>query len=188
MAGFLRVNLSKWIPSLKGRNIEIDRAHRMYDGRKNSDRPHTLIFRVLRWHDRSEILKGARQAYPVKCTQDNVTLLYLPVFSPSTASRRKSLVLVLRSMTAHGLQPFLAYPVVIKLRHGGEQRSFGSLRKSEDFVSSLSQKRAFAAAPQGSGKAAAAFSSARREGLDGRDRGDAGCPEEDGGGRDMDAC
>ncbi len=67
-AGFLRANLSKWIPSLKGRDIEIDRAHRVYDGRKNSDRPRTLIFHVLRWHDRSEILKGARQAYPVKCT------------------------------------------------------------------------------------------------------------------------
>ncbi len=25
-AGFLRVNLSKWIPSLKGRDIEIDQA------------------------------------------------------------------------------------------------------------------------------------------------------------------
>ncbi len=47
VAGFLRVNLSKWIPSLKGRNIEIDRAHRVYDVRKNSDRPRTLIFRVL---------------------------------------------------------------------------------------------------------------------------------------------
>ncbi len=57
-AGFLRVNLSKWIPSLRDRNIETDRAHRVYDGRKNSDRLHTLIFRVLRWHDRSEILRG----------------------------------------------------------------------------------------------------------------------------------
>ncbi len=188
VAGFLRVNLSKWIPSLKGRNIEIDRAHRVYVGGRGSDRPRTLIFRVLRWHDRSEILKGARQAYPVKCTQDNVTLLFFPDFSPATAAKRKSLVPVLRSMTALGLQPFLAYPVVIKLRHGGERRSFDSLRKAEYFVNSLSQKRAFAVAPQGSGKAAAAISSARREGLDGRDRGDAGCPEEDGGGRDMDAC
>ncbi len=92
MAGFLRVNLSKWIPSLKGRNIEIDRAHRVYDGRKNSDRPRTLIFRVLRWHDRSEILRGARQAYPVKCMQDNATLLFFPDFSPATAAKRKSLV------------------------------------------------------------------------------------------------
>ncbi len=164
VAGFLRVNLSKWIPSLKGRNIEIDLAHHVYDGGRGSDRPRTLIFRVLRWHDRSEILKGARWAYPVKCTQDNVMLLFFPDFSPATAVKRKSLVPVLRSMTALGLQPFLAYPAVIKLRHGGEQRSFDSLQKAEDFVSSLSQKRAFAAAPQGSGRAAAAFSSARRDG------------------------
>ncbi len=75
-AGFLRANLSKWIPSLRGRDIEIDRAHRVYDGGRGSDRPRTLIFRVLRWHDRSDILKGARQAYPVKCSQSNVTLLF----------------------------------------------------------------------------------------------------------------
>ncbi len=36
VAGFLRVNLSKWIPSLKGHNIEIDRAHRVYDGGRGS--------------------------------------------------------------------------------------------------------------------------------------------------------
>ncbi len=34
VAGFLRVNLSRWIPSLRGCDIEIDRAHRVYDGRK----------------------------------------------------------------------------------------------------------------------------------------------------------
>ncbi len=56
------------------------------------------------------------QAYPVKCTQGNVTLLFFPDFSPATAARRKSLVLVLRTMTALGLQPFLAYPAVIKLQ------------------------------------------------------------------------
>ncbi len=56
-AGFLRVNLSKWIPSLRGRDIEIDRAHHVYDGGRGSDRLRTLIFRVLRWHDRSEILR-----------------------------------------------------------------------------------------------------------------------------------
>ncbi len=181
VAGFLRINLSKWIPSLKGRNIEIDRAHRVYDGRKNSDWPRTLIFRVLRWHDRLEILKGARQAYPVKCTQDNVTLLFFPDFSPVTAAKRKSLVPVLRSMTALGLQPFLAYPAVIKLRHVGEQRCFNSLRKAEDFVGSLSQSGTFAADLQGSGRAAAALSLTRREGHGGRNGGD-------GGGRDMDDC
>ncbi len=126
-AGFLRVNLSKWIPSLRGRDIEIDRAHRVYDGGRGSDRPR--IFRVLRWHDRSEILKGARQAYPVKCAQNNVTLLFFPDFSPATAIRRKAFGPVLKKMTALGLQPFLIYPA--------------------DFVSSLSQRRTYAAALRG---------------------------------------
>ncbi len=75
-ASFLRTNLSKWIPSLRGRDIEIDRAHRVYDGGRGSDRPRTLIFRVLRWHDRSDILKGARQAYPVKCDRTTTTLCF----------------------------------------------------------------------------------------------------------------
>ncbi len=116
-AVFLRANLSKWIPSLRGRDIEIDRAHRVYDGGRGSDRPRTLIFRVLRWHDRSDILKGAWQAYPVKCAQNNVTLLLFPDFSPATAIRRKAFGPVLKKMTALGLQPFLIYPAVIKLRH-----------------------------------------------------------------------
>ncbi len=101
-ASFVRVNLSKWIPSFRGRDIEIDRAHRVYDGGRGSDRPRTLIFRVLRWHDRSEILKGARQAYPVKCAQDNVTLLFFLDFSPATAIRRKAFNPVLKKMTALG--------------------------------------------------------------------------------------
>ncbi len=37
-ASFLRVNLSKWIPSLRGRDIEIDRAHLVYDGGRSSGR------------------------------------------------------------------------------------------------------------------------------------------------------
>ncbi len=162
-AGFLRVNLSKWIPLLKGHDIEIDRAHHVYDGGRGSDRPCTLIFRVLRWHDRSEILKGARQAYPVKCAQDKVTLLFFPDFSPATTIRRKAFNLVLKKMTALGLQPFLTYPAVIKLRHKGEQKSFNSPQKAEDFISSLSQQKTYAAALwEGNGKTAATISPARR--------------------------
>ncbi len=187
-AGILRVNLSKWIPSLRDRNFEIDQAHRVYDGRKNSDRPRTLIFRVLRCHDRSEILKGARQAYPVKCTQDNVTLQFFPDFSPATTIRRKAFNLVLKKMTALGLQPFLTYPAAIKLRDKGEQKSFDSPQKAEDFISSLSQRKSYAEALQGNGKAAVIISSTRREGLEGRDGGDPNCTGEDGGRVEMDTC
>ncbi len=62
-AVFLRANLSKWIPSLRGRDIEIDRAHRVYDGGRGSDRPRTLIFRVLRWHDQGRINHWARRGW-----------------------------------------------------------------------------------------------------------------------------
>ncbi len=188
-AGFLRVNLSKWIPSLRGRDIEIDRAHRVYDGGRGSDRPRTLIFRVLRWHDRSDILKGARQAYLVKCAQSNVTMLFFPDFSPATAIRRKAFGPVLKKMTALGLQPFLIYPAVIKLRHKGEQRSFDSPQKAEDFISSLSQQKSYATALRGDdGGAAAAVSPARWEELDGRDGHGPSCPRGDDDWMDMDAC
>ncbi len=62
----------------------------------------------------------------MKCAQDNVTLLFFPDFSPATTIRRKTFKPVLKKMTALGLQPFLTYPAVIKLRHKGEQRSFDS--------------------------------------------------------------
>ncbi len=187
--GFLRANLSKWIPSLRGRDIEIDRAHRMYDGGRGSDRPRTLIFRVLRWHDRSDILKGARQAYPVKCSQSNVTLLFFPDFSPATAIRRKAFGPVLKKMTALGLQPFLIYPAVIKLRHKGEQRSYDSPQKAEDFISSMSQQKSYVAALRGDdGGAAAAVSPVRREGRDGRDGLGPSCPGGDDARMNLDAC
>ncbi len=138
----------------------------------------TLIFRILRWHDRSEILKGARQAYPVKCTQDNVTLLFFPDFSPATMIRRKAFNPVLKKMTALSLQPFLIYLAVIKLRHKGEQMSFDSPQKTEDFISSLSQQKTYAAAlREGGGRTAAAVSPARWEGLDGRDGGGSAAQE-----------
>ncbi len=158
----------------------------MYDGGRGSDRLRTLIFRVLRWHDRSEILKGARQAYPVKCAQDNVTLLFFPDFSPATAIRRKAFNPVLKKMTALGLQPFLIYPAVIKLRHKGEQKSFDSPQKAEDFISSLSQQQTYADVLRGGRRGNSG--PARREELDGRDGHGPSCPGGDGGRMDMDTC
>ncbi len=111
----------------------------------------------------------------MKCAQNNVTLLFFPDFSPATAIRRKAFGPVLKKMTALGLQPFLIYPAVIKLRHKGEQRSFDSPQKAEDFISSMSQQKSYAAALRGDdGGAAAAVS---REGRDGRDGLGSSCPE-----------
>ncbi len=85
---------------------------------------------------------------------------FFPDFSPATAIRRKAFGPVLKKMTALGLQPFLIYPAVIKLRHKGEQRSFDSPQKAEDFISSMSQQKSYAAALRGDdgGAAAVCFS------------------------------
>ncbi len=92
-------------------------------------------------------------------------------------------------MTALGLQPFLIYPAAIKLRHKGEQKSFDSPQKAEDFISFLSQQKTYAAALWGGdGGTAAAVSPDRREGLDGRDGHGPSCPMGDDGRMDMDAC
>ncbi len=75
-----------------------------------------------------------------------------PDFSPATTIRRKTFNLVLKKMTALGLQPYLIYPVAIKLRHKGEQRSFNSPQKAEDFISSLSQRKTYALLYKAMGK------------------------------------
>ncbi len=116
------------------------------------------------------------------------TLLFFPNFSPATTIRRKAFNPVLKKMTALGLQPFLTYPAAIKLRHKGEQKSFDSPQKVEDFISSLSQRKSYAEALQGNGKAAVIISSTRREELEGRDGGDPNCMGEDGGRVEMDTC
>ncbi len=188
-AVFLRANLSKWIPSLRGRGIEIDRARRVCDGGGGSGRPRALIFRVLRWRDGSDVLGGAGRACPVGCARSSVALLFFPGFGPAAAIGRKAFGPVLKKMTALGLQPFLIYPAVIKLRHKGEQRGFDSPQKAEDFVGSMSQQKSYAAALRGDdGGAAAAVSPVRREGRDGLDGLGPSCPEGDDSRMAMDAC
>ncbi len=67
----------------------------------------------------------------------------------------------------------------IKLRHKGEQRSYDSPQKAEDFISSMSQQKSYAAALRGRRGSSAAVSPVRREGRDGRDGLGPSCPEGD---------
>ncbi len=112
----------------------------------------------------------------LKCAQGNVTLLFFPDFSPATAIRRKAFNPILKKMTALGLQPFIIYPAVIKLRHKGEQKSFDSPQKAEDFISSLSQQQTYADALRGGAEHRHTSAASRREELDGRDGHGPSCP------------
>ncbi|KAJ8332032.1 hypothetical protein SKAU_G00429860 [Synaphobranchus kaupii] len=135
-AGYLKANLAKWIPSLAGRGIEIDRAHRIYNGREqNSGRPRTLIFRLLRWQDRTAILREARKAYPVK--HHKSTLLFFSDYSAPTTTKRKGFNPAIKDARDMGLQPFLIYPATLKLDHGGKKLTFDCPQKAEDLIRSL---------------------------------------------------
>ncbi len=94
---------------------------------------------------------------------------FFPDFSPATAIRRKAFGPVLKKMTALGLQPFLIYPAVIKLRHKGEQRSFDSPQKAEDFISSMSQQKSYAGSAGGRGSSGRCFFSSAGGAWDGMD-------------------
>ncbi len=89
------------------------------------------------------------KAYPVKCRRTMSRYYFFLTLVQIQPPREKAWFRFWGRWPALGLQPFLAYPAVIKLRHGGEQKCFNSLRKAEDFVGSLSQSGTFAADPQG---------------------------------------
>ncbi len=99
-------------------------------------------------------------------TEQCHTAIFFFDFSPATAIRRKAFGPVLKKMTALGLQPFLIYPAVIKLRHKGEQRSSIPLRKRRILSAPCLSRRRMPRS-RGNGGAAAAFS--RAGGRDGRD-------------------
>ncbi len=186
-AVFLRANLSKWIPSLRGRDIEIDRAHRVYDGGRGSDRPRTLIFRVLRWHDRSDILKGARQAYPVKCAQNNVTLLFFLDFSPAYSDQEKGIWSGFEEDDSTW-SPDPSSSIQRWLSYGTKENREASipLRKRRILSVPCLSRSPIAAALRGDdGGSSGAVS---REGRDGRDGLGPSCPEGDDSRMAVDAC
>ncbi len=67
LIGFLKRSLPIWIPSLAGKDIEIERAHRVYS-RASTDhsKPRVFLFKLLRYNDRNLILNEARCHGPVK--------------------------------------------------------------------------------------------------------------------------
>ncbi len=88
--GFLKRLLPIWIPSLVGKDIEIERAHRVYlRASTDHSKPRVFLFKLLRYNDRNLILNEARCRGPVKAN-DGAMLSFFPDFSPATAKKRSS--------------------------------------------------------------------------------------------------
>lgn len=135
LKAFVVANLPKWIPSLAGQRIEIDRCHRIYDGsiqpRGEDQKPRTVIFRLLRFSDRQDILQGARKAKP---KHGNSDLFFFPDYSPQTSAKRREFVPVIDKLSDRGIRSFLLYPATLKVEHGGSQLFFNSPAEVERFL------------------------------------------------------
>uniref|UniRef100_A0A672QA94 L1 transposable element RRM domain-containing protein n=1 Tax=Sinocyclocheilus grahami TaxID=75366 RepID=A0A672QA94_SINGR len=131
---FLQEYLPKWIPSLQGGGkIEIQRAHRIYGSRDKTNRPRTLIFRLLRYQDRERILNGAR-APQSEIIHGSSKLLFFPDFSNETALKRRSFDSVRRQFTDKGLRPFLIYPATLKVKFNGTLHHFKNADDAGKFL------------------------------------------------------
>lgn len=130
---FLKKFLPLWIPSLAGREIKIERAHRLYNRRETeTSRSRTLILKLLDYADRQAILKGAREAYPVKHKER--ILSFYSNFSNETAKKQMEFNQVQKKMIALGLRPFLVYPAELKLTHQGQPLVFKTPQEAEKFL------------------------------------------------------
>lgn len=144
---FLKKNLAKWIPALMGQDIRIERAHRVYGDK--SDRPRTIIFKLLDYNDRQAILSGARAVPSVKHSSD--TLRFFPDFSADTTKKRKTLTEVRKRIESFGIETFLQYPATLKITYHGRQTLCHSPAEAEQFLltNNLTYRQATSATPRG---------------------------------------
>ncbi|KAL0150122.1 hypothetical protein M9458_054549 [Cirrhinus mrigala] len=133
--GFLKRSLPTWLPSLAGKEIEVERAHRVYT-RLSSHRakPRVFLFKLLRYTDRELILRAARLHAPVK-TPDGSTLSFFPDFSPVTTKRRSAFAPIRKEMREAGIQNFLLYPATLKvILNQGEPKMLYSPEEARVFL------------------------------------------------------
>ncbi len=130
LIGFLKRSLPIWIPSLVGRDIEIERP-------MDHSKPQVFLFRLLRYNDRNLIFIEARRCGPVKAG-DGAMLSFFPDFSPVTAKKWSSFSTIRKELKEAGLQTFLQYPATLKIamKHG-ETKLMHSPDKARQFLSSI---------------------------------------------------
>ncbi len=125
--GFLQEMLPTWRPVLKKKGpIEIDQAHIIYGSVKSC----TLIFRMLRYQDRQAILQGAREVMKTKPIRDQDHLLHFNF----TSRRRQVFGSIQKELQALGVTNFLIYPAILCVGSDGNQHSFDSVKKAEEFL------------------------------------------------------
>lgn len=136
----------------KGESAQMDTLHREQNRtctshlfRQASNRPRTIIFKLLDYTDRQAILKGARAVYPVKYGSE--ILHFFPDYSADTTKKRKAFTKVRKKMDTLGIQSFLLFPATLKVIHAGRQNLFRSPLEAEQYL--LSSRPGHDIAPVG---------------------------------------
>uniref|UniRef100_A0A3Q1FKG4 L1 transposable element RRM domain-containing protein n=1 Tax=Acanthochromis polyacanthus TaxID=80966 RepID=A0A3Q1FKG4_9TELE len=132
---FLETNIPKWLPALSQPAIKIERAHRVYSRNGKSDKPHTLIFKLLNYRDRQRILQGARDAASIKHGESKIS--FYPDYSLETSKKRKAFSDAKKKLTSKGIRCFLRFPAILKITHRRRDLEFHSPEEAERFLQSL---------------------------------------------------
>ncbi|KAI4822762.1 hypothetical protein KUCAC02_008291 [Chaenocephalus aceratus] len=133
---FLTHSLPKWFPSLSNLKGELMRAHRIYsdDRKKQVGATRTLIFNVLRYTTRQDILRAAKKA---RLTIDGRRIRFSPDSSSYTVKRHQAFSRAMDTARAKGVAFFLLYPATLKVKGAGQVKTFHSPGHAEDFIVSL---------------------------------------------------
>lgn len=114
----------------------MEHAHRIppFHGLPDSN-PRPLIFRILNYRDRDEILRAARRTGELKF--QNATLLFSPDYSMETQKLRRSFDQIKVALRARNIKYSIFFPARLRVQDGETVRFFTSPRDATVWLESL---------------------------------------------------
>lgn len=118
----------------------VERAHRIppVPGPPGSN-PRTLIFQMLNFRDRDEVLREARKAWQLKF--QNANLLFSPDYSVEAQKLRRSFDQVKTSLHAQNIKYSILFPARLRVQDGKTVRFFTSPRDAATWLEALPRHR-----------------------------------------------
>uniref|UniRef100_H3AK80 L1 transposable element RRM domain-containing protein n=1 Tax=Latimeria chalumnae TaxID=7897 RepID=H3AK80_LATCH len=116
--------LESWLPKLLNlpeliNNLEVERAHRTYAPReRNTDKPHMLLFKLLRYGDKESILRQARKLGAL--IHNNKPVRIFPDMSAELFQKRKSFSGIKRLCKELDIPFALLFPARLRIDFKGQ--------------------------------------------------------------------
>uniref|UniRef100_H2ZU44 L1 transposable element RRM domain-containing protein n=1 Tax=Latimeria chalumnae TaxID=7897 RepID=H2ZU44_LATCH len=130
--------LETWLPTLLNmpeltKNLEVERAHRSFSPRtRNLDKPCMLLFKLLRYRDKENILRQARKLGTL--TYNNKPVYLFPNMSAELFQKRKSFLGIKRLCKDLDIPFALLFPARLRIDFKEELPSSLTNRDGKDFL------------------------------------------------------